>query len=123
MYAALLSIHIGAGFTALIMAALAAVTPKGGRRHIYAGRAFVSGMALVFLTALPMTLIKPNLFLLLIAIFSFYLTLAAVTAFTVVSVRVEPAFVVWLAPTVVLTPLIIYWSARIRRAASSAARS
>ena len=213
MYAALLSIHIAAGFTALITAAVAAVTPKGARSHIYAGRTFVLGMALVFLTALPMTLIKPNLFLLLIAIFSFYLaltgwlrarnrrgiptpvewiaagamvltalamgvrgilviragdsmgtvllvfggiggllalrdvqslrsqgytgtlrivahltrmmagTIAAVTAFTVVNVRVEPAFVVWLAPTVVLTPLIIYWRARIRRAASSAARS
>jgi hypothetical protein len=42
-------------------------------------------------------------------------TIAAVTAFTVVNVRFDPAFFVWLAPTVVLTPVIVYWSARMRR--------
>jgi hypothetical protein len=41
-------------------------------------------------------------------------TIAAVTAFTVVNVRIEPAFVVWLAPTVVLAPVIAYWTARVR---------
>lgn len=207
MYALLLSIHIAAGFTALITAAVAAVTRKGGRWHVYAGRVFVLGMALVFVTALPMTLIKPNLFLLLVAIFSFYLaltgwlrarnrrgiptpvewaaavamvstavvmaargvavirsgdsmgtvllvfggiggllavldlqslrahryigtirivahltrmlagTIAAVTAFTVVNVRLEPRFIVWLAPTILLTPVIVYWSVRMGRAA------
>jgi hypothetical protein len=205
VYSVLLSIHIAAGFTALSSAAVAVATPKGKRWHVYAGRAFVMGMAVVFLTALPMTVIKPNLFLLLIAIFSFYLavsgwlrarnrsgipvpaewivavamvlaavamggrgiamramgnsmgivllvfggiggllavrdlmslrahryrgnvriaahvgrmlagTIAAVTAFTVVNVRIEPMFVVWLAPTVVLTPVIVYWNRRVRR--------
>lgn len=161
-------------------------------------------MLVVFLTTLPMTLIRPNLFLCLVAVFSFYLvltgwqrarsrrgasapadwlaasvmavaaipmtvlgvvmiragdtrgigllafagigggfavrdlltlrgqgyrgqlriaahltrmlggTIAAVTAFTVVNVRMEPAFMVWLAPTVVLTPLIVYWNFRVR---------
>jgi hypothetical protein len=32
----------------------------------------------------------------------------------VVNVRIEPAFVVWLAPTVVLAPVIAYWTARVR---------
>ena len=76
MYALLLTIHIAAGFTALTAAAVAVLTPKGERAHVYAGRVFVLGMALVFLTALPMTLMKPNLFLLLVAIFSFYLALS-----------------------------------------------
>jgi len=210
VYRLLLSIHIAAGFTALLAALVAVVTTKGARAHVYAGRAFVVGMAVVFGTALPMTVIKPNLFLLLVAIFSFYLaltgwlrarnrrgipapsewvaasammlaavamvgrgvvmlragnsmgtvllvfaaiggalalqdlaslrghrytgtirivahlarmlagTIAAVTAFTVVNVRVEPAFIVWLAPTVVLTPVIVYWSARTRRTAGAA---
>ena len=209
MYALLLTIHIAAGFTALTAAAVAVLTPKGERAHVYAGRVFVLGMALVFLTALPMTVMKPNLFLLLVAIFSFYLalsgwlrarnrrgvpraaewiaagamvlaafamcargvvvlragdsmgtvllvfggiggllvardlqslrahrytgttrivahltrmlagTIAAVTAFTVVNVRLEPQFVVWLAPTVVLTPVIVYWNVRMQRAARS----
>ena len=207
MYALLLTIHIAAGFAALTAAAVAVLTPKGERAHVYAGRVFVLGMALVFLTALPMTLMKPNLFLLLVAIFSFYLalsgwlrarnrrgvplaaewiaagamvlaafamgvrgivvlragdsmgtvllvfggiggllaardlqslrahrytgttrivahltrmmagTIAAVTAFTVVNVRLEPQLVVWLAPTVVLTPVIVYWNVRMQRAA------
>ncbi len=41
--------------------------------------------------------------------------IAAFTAFTVVNVRFEPAFVVWLAPTVVLTPVIVVWTARVNR--------
>ena len=207
MYRILLSIHIAAGFTALIAAVVAGLTPKGARSHVYAGRVFVIGMAVVFLTALPMTVMKPNLFLLLIAVFSFYLaasgwlrarnrsgipvpaewiaavamvlaavamggrgiamltmgssmgtvllvfggiggvlalrdmqslrsqryrgtvriaahltrmlagTIAAVTAFAVVNVRIEPMVVVWLAPTVVLTPVIVYWNRRVRRPA------
>ena len=209
-YRVLLSIHIAAGFTTLATALVAAVTRKGERAHVYAGRVFVLGMGIVFLTALPMTLIKPNLFLFLIAVFSFYLaltgwlrarnrqgvptpaewiaaatmvvtalvmgargiallrvgdsmgtvllvfggiggllagrdfqslrahrytgttrivahltrmlagTIAAVTAFTVVNVRFEPQFIVWLGPTVALTPVIVYWSVRMRRAARSA---
>src|SRR5207302_962779 len=71
----LLSIHIAAGFTTLATALVAAVTRKGERAHVYAGRVFVLGMGIVFLTALPMTLIKPNLFLFLTAVFSFYLAL------------------------------------------------
>ena len=206
IYKVLLSMHIAAGFAALITAAVAAATRKGDRAHVYAGRVFVIAMAVVFLTALPMTAIRPNLFLALVAVFSFYLaltgwlrarnrsgqptpvewiaagamlltavamvirgivvlasghsmgtvllafggiggwlaasdltslrgrhytgtarivahltrmmsgTIAAVTAFTVVNVRFEPAFVVWLAPTVLLTPVIVYWSSRTRRA-------
>ena len=207
MYKLLLVFHIAGGVTALGTAAGALVTSKGDRWHIYCGRAFALGMLVVFLTALPMTFLRPNLFLFLIAIFSFYLvltgwlrarsrsgtptlanwiastamtitavamgvrgmtmlragdsmgivlltlggiggafalrdlyflrskryrgalriadhlsrmlggTIAAVTAFTVVNVRFEPAFVVWLTPMVVLTPLIVYWNVRVRRPA------
>lgn len=207
MYSVLLSIHIAAGVTALVAAAGALATSKGGRWHVYAGRAFALAMLVVFLTALPMTFLRPNLFLFLVAVFSFYLaltgwcrarnrgstsgraewiaaiimtvaalgmgirgimlivagdsmgivllafgggggffaisdlyafrtgqyhgtlriathltrmlagTIAAVTAFVTVNVHVEPAFVVWLAPTVVLTPVIVSWNFRVRREA------
>jgi len=40
-------------------------------------------------------------------------TIAALTAFTVVNVRIEPAFVPWLMPTILLTPLIFYWVRRL----------
>jgi hypothetical protein len=209
-YRLLLLVHIAAGHVALAAAVAALVAPKGARWHVHAGRVFALAMAAVFVTALPMTLLKPNLFLFLVAVFSFYLaltgwlrarnrrgaplrveriaagvmaptalamavqgavllargqsmgtvllvfggvggvlagrdlwaapgdryrgagriaghltrmlagTIAAVTAFAVVNIRVEPAAVVWLAPTVVLTPLIFYWSARVRRTARPA---
>ncbi|HEY2992636.1 MAG TPA: hypothetical protein VGM22_07490 [Methylomirabilota bacterium] len=203
-YRLLLWLHIASGHVALAAAVGAMLTRKGSRWHVYTGRLFTLGMALVFVTAVPMTLIKPNLFLLLIAIFSFYLaltgwlrarnrtgarlpgerftaavmavtaagmlargvlmlaggrsmgtvllvfggiggalaaldlrqaperyrgaariaghlsrmlagTVATVTAFSVVNIRLEPAVIVWLAPTVVFTPLIVYWNVRIRR--------
>jgi len=209
MYGLLIAFHIAAGTTALVAAAAALATSKGDRWHVYAGRAFTLGMLVVFLTAVPMTLIRPNLFLLLITVFSFYLastgwlrarnrggepllaewiaasamvvtaiimcvrgvvdlraedsmgivllafggiggssaisdvsflrrhryrgtfriadhlsrmlagTIAAVTAFTVVNVRLEPMVVVWLTPAVALTPVIVYWNLRVRRQATS----
>src|SRR5262245_44924735 len=209
MYPLLLSCHIAGGTTALLSAAVALTTAKGDRAHVYSGRAFVIAMSVVFLTAVPMTLIRPNLLLLLVAVFSFYLalsgwlrarnrsgvpvplewmaaiamvvaavamgiqgielvrggdhmgivllafggigaalaasdlwllraqayrgttriawhlarmlgaTIAALTAFAVVNIRVEPAFAVWLTPTVILTPLIFYWTARVQRSPGS----
>jgi hypothetical protein len=204
IYRLLLWLHIGAGHVALAAAAVALLAGKGGRGHAYAGRVFAAGMALVFVTAVPLTLMRPNLFLFLVAIFSFYLaltgwlrarnrtgaplpgervaaavmavsaavmlargvfmlaggqsmgtvllvfgaiggmlaaldmrraperyrgaariaghltrmlagTVATVTAFSVVNIRIEPAVIVWLAPTVVFTPVIFYWNVRVRR--------
>jgi hypothetical protein len=76
IYTALLTIHIIAGTCSLIGAGVAIFTKvfDGNHNwHLYGGRTFFFGMVIVFLTIVPMTLIKPNLFLLLIGIFSFYL--------------------------------------------------
>jgi hypothetical protein len=213
MYKLLLALHVVAGNLALLAAAGAMVASKGGRAHAWAGRAFTIGMTAIFVTALPMTLIKPNLFLLLVALFNFYLvatgwlraknrkgvptpaewalaiamaltalgmvgrgalmlgggssmgvvlvafagiggflawrdlaglrahrfhgveriashltrmlggTIGAITAFIVTNVRVEPAFVLWLGPSLVLTPLIVYWTMRVRRSRVAKATS
>ena len=40
--------------------------------------------------------------------------IATITAFLVTNVQAEPAFVIWLAPTVVITPLIYWWNRKIR---------
>lgn len=210
MYKVLLGIHVVAGNLALLSAAGAVVVAKGGRAHAWVGRAFTLGMTVIFLTAVPMTVIKPNLFLLLVALFNFYLTATgwlraknrkgipgrvewalatgmalvavgmagrgvvmlgggasmgvvliafaaiggllafrdlsglreqkfrgkerivshltrmlggttgALTAFIVTNVRFEPAFVLWLLPSAVLTPLIIYWSRCVRQPARPA---
>ena len=72
----LLSIHILAGTIALFCAALAVSSEKGKRLHVLSGRTYFWGMATIFLTAIPMSIISSNIFLFLIAIFSFYLAFA-----------------------------------------------
>ncbi|MDC1417583.1 hypothetical protein N8264_00810 [Candidatus Thioglobus sp.] len=72
----LLPIHILAGTIALLAAAFAICSEKGKKVHITAGRTYFWGMAGIFLTALPMSIITSNVFLFLIAFFSFYLAFA-----------------------------------------------
>ena len=72
----LLPIHILAGTIALLAAAFAICSEKGKKIHITAGRTYYWGMAGIFLTALPMSIITSNIFLFLIAFFSFYLAFA-----------------------------------------------
>ena len=69
----LLSIHILAGSVALVSAALALSSEKGKKFHILIGKAYFWSMAIIFLTALPLSTITSNVFLFLISIFSFYL--------------------------------------------------
>ena len=69
----LLSIHILAGSVALLSAASALLTEKGKKFHVLIGKAYFWSMVIIFLTALPMSIITGNVFLFLIAIFSFYL--------------------------------------------------
>lgn len=69
----LLSIHILAGSVALVSAALALSTEKGKKFHVLIGKAYFWSMVIIFLTAIPMSIITGNVFLFLIAIFSFYL--------------------------------------------------
>ena len=49
---------------------------KGKKVHIIAGRTYFWGMTIIFLTAIPMSIVSGNVFLFLIAIFSFYLAYA-----------------------------------------------
>ena len=204
----LLVVHISAGSVSLATAGVALVTAKGGRRHVLAGRVYAIGMALVFLTAVPLAVLVSSSFLFLIALFSFYLvfagwrfarnrrrqahpvdwiaaaaigitglamwgngvvlaldgssqwvtmfafggiaialgladarfhwtqpggtrrvarhltnmmagTIATITAVTVVNVDMEPVWVPWILPTVVITPLIVWWNVRVLRRSRS----
>ena len=72
----LLVIHITSGSVALLMAVIALVTAKGRRHHVLAGRIYASAMTVIFLTAVPLAIFGSNVFLLLIAVFSFYLVFA-----------------------------------------------
>ena len=72
----ILVIHIAAGSVALLTAFVALVTAKGGVIHIRAGRVYAICMTLIFLTAIPLAILGASIFLLLIAVFSFYLVFA-----------------------------------------------
>ena len=74
--AILLILHIGAGSLALLTAAVAVFTPKGQKWHVLTGRVYVIAMTLVFLTAVPLSVLGADILLLLIAFFSFYLVFA-----------------------------------------------
>lgn len=200
----LLAVHIAAGTVALLTALAAIIAPKGGAIHIRTGRAYAIAMALIFLTAVPLAVLGASIFLLLIAVFSFYLafagwrfarnrrrmphlvgwyavgilgltglgmwgygaylastgdsqwvtmlifggiaialaaadgrfhrqqprgqvrirrhltnmlagTIATVTAVVVVNVDLDPVWLPWILPTVIITPLIVWWNFRIAR--------
>ena len=199
----LLFIHILAGSISLVAAAFAVLSSKGKKTHILAGRTYFWGMAVIFLTAIPMSIASSNVFLFLIAIFSFYLayagmrfarnrtgtanffdwvaiglmvlsgmvmwvlaifyfmnsnsqyitltvfgflaislgysdfktyryksaigkqriarhltnmlagTIAVITAVLVTNVNIEPVFILWILPTIIITPIIFWWNTKI----------
>jgi len=57
----------------LLSAAVATFSKKGKPIHLNAGSAYFGGMVGIFLTAIPMSLLTGNIFLFLIAMFSFHL--------------------------------------------------
>jgi len=69
-------VHILAGVVALFAGIVAIGTRKGGRRHNSAGKLYGLTMALVVLTAVPLSLVSDNWFLLAISVFSGYLVAA-----------------------------------------------
>ena len=73
MIAALRWIHISAGTLALVLAPLAMLTVKGGRAHRRWGQIYFWSMAVVAATAAVLALWRPQIFLALLAVFSFYL--------------------------------------------------
>ena len=75
-FSALLLIHIIFGFTSISAAVGAISTKKGGTVHRFCGKVFVCGMTGIFITAIPLSLMKNDLFLFLIALLSYYLALS-----------------------------------------------
>jgi uncharacterized membrane protein len=205
VYIVLLVIHIAAGSIALLAVPVALLTAKGRTNHVLAGRVYTIAMAGVFVTALPLAVITSSVFLLFVAVFSFYMvfagwrfarnrrggphpvdwaaagimaltglgmwgysaslalagdsqwmtmalygaialsfglvdmrfhfrpagpgfrritrhltnmlgaTIATVTAVMVVNVDTDPVWIPWILPTVVITPLIVWWNFRVAK--------
>ena len=72
----LLVIHVSAGVVTLLSAALAILSENGKSLHLTVGNVYFLDMLGVFLTAIPMSMLTGNIFLFLIAVFSFYLAFA-----------------------------------------------
>ena len=68
-----LGVHITAGAASFLLAPVALATAKGGKQHKRWGMVYLWSMGIVAVTALPMALYRPVLFLALVAVFSFYL--------------------------------------------------
>src|SRR5688572_27960906 len=73
MLSPLLSIHIAAGFLALVVAPAGLAWRKGATWHRRWGKVYFYGMMVVTATAIPMSLMRTGLFLLLASVFTFYL--------------------------------------------------
>ena len=73
LFRILLAVHIFAGAIALVVAPGAMVTVKGGRWHARWGWTYLWATVAIAVTGAVMSLIHPNLFLMMIAVFSFYL--------------------------------------------------
>ena len=69
----LLVVHIIGGFLALITGFMASVTAKGKTRHRQSGRLYFWGMTAVFLTAVPIGILRERWFLFMVGFFSYYL--------------------------------------------------
>lgn len=66
-------LHIAAGFTGFFVAPFALITRKGGDTHRKWGKIYFWAMAVSVLSSLIVAAYRPNIFLFLIGIFSFYL--------------------------------------------------
>lgn len=74
LFQSLLIIHILAGFSALLIGAMAIVSRKGSKNHLKSGKLYVISMFVVGISAIAMTQLKSNPFLFTVGIFTLYLT-------------------------------------------------
>lgn len=65
-------LHVASGFAALVVAPIAMVAAKGGPAHRTWGKVYYRAMVVVGLTAVVLGLARPNPFLTMVAVFSFY---------------------------------------------------
>jgi uncharacterized membrane protein len=77
-------VHIAAGSVGLITGIISMSTAKGREGHKKAGKIFFYAMVMIFLSSIYMSIVKNNIFLLLIGFFSIYL---ASTGYRILSLK------------------------------------
>lgn len=90
---AALWIHILSGSSALIAGILAILSAKGRKLHIRSGMLFYYSMLAVSWSAIFISIVKPNEFLLMIGIFALYMNISGKRS--VVHKRLEPRRLDW----------------------------
>lgn len=73
-YTFVLILHICSGFLGLVSGTIAMLKTNNICTHKKVGKVFFYAMVFIFLTSTIMCFLKPNVFLLLVGFFSFYLT-------------------------------------------------
>lgn len=76
IYSVLLVLHIIGGFSALLAGSISIISKKGAKLHKKSGMIFFWGMMAVGITAIAISLMKSNEFLLHIGFFSLYMNIA-----------------------------------------------
>lgn len=94
LYTIALYTHIITGFLALITGAVALIARKGNSIHILSGKSYTLLMLVVAGSAITLSLLKHNTFLLLIALFATYQTITGYRSVNNKSQR--PAWFDWL---------------------------
>lgn len=72
----LLIVHVAAGSLALLAAIFAISFRKGAKKHNLAGKTYFWSMMTVAATAIPVSILRPNLMLFFVALFSSYMAYA-----------------------------------------------
>ena len=80
LFKSLLVIHIIAGSISFLVAPIALIVKKGSRNHRLWGKIFFYSMVIVAVTAVILAPMHNNLFLTLVAVFSFYLAFSGYRA-------------------------------------------
>lgn len=72
----LLILHVAAGSLALLAVIFAISFRKGARKHNFAGKTYFWSMMAVAATAIPVSILRPNIMLFFVALFSSYMAYA-----------------------------------------------
>ncbi|HNQ12661.1 MAG TPA: hypothetical protein PKH65_02960 [Bacteroidia bacterium] len=110
LYSIITFVHVAAGFIGLLSGLIAMLAKKGNKAHNISGLTYYYSMLISSLLAIGMTLIKLNVFLLLIGIFSLYMICTAKFAiehWQAKSEKKPSAFKIHFANAVILTGLIM----------------
>jgi len=105
----LLILHIIAGITCFITGIIAIVTKKGSRNHVLFGKVYFTAMFIVIVSAVILSLFRNNLFLLLIASFSFYMAFAGVRSIR--NKSLQPKIIDWILLAIgIYTAFVMIWT-------------